>query len=123
MTVNIFTYVIELTLTRQYTVCHFHMTIRGNKRTREINGELYLQWAVSMDSFIFTNKSPGTKQVLANLITYREVAWHTEVFCSGEGNPKLMQLFHVFSTDSTNKTVLYSLGLTVAKLSSGCAAA
>jgi hypothetical protein len=99
VTVNIFTYIIELTLTRQYTVRHFHMTIRGNKRTREINGALYLQWAVSMDSFIFANKSPGTKQVLANLITYREVAWQTEAFSSGEGKPKLMQQLHVLSTD------------------------
>jgi len=97
--VNIFTYIVELTLTKQYTVHHFHVTIHGNKRTREINGALYLQWAVSMDSFIFANKSPGTKQVLANLITYREVTWHTEAFCSGESNPKLQQL-HVRNTDT-----------------------
>jgi hypothetical protein len=100
VTANIFTYIIDLTLTRQYTVHHFHTTIHGNKRTLEINGALYLQWAVSMDSFIFTNKSPGTKQVLANFITYQEVAWHTEAFCSSEGNPKLMQQLHVRNSDT-----------------------
>jgi hypothetical protein len=97
MTVNIFTYIIELTLTMQYRVRHFHMTIRGNKTTRKINGALYLQWAVFTNSLIFANTSPGTKQVFANLITYREVAWHTKVYCSGEGNPKLMQQLHVLN--------------------------
>jgi hypothetical protein len=67
------------------------MTIHGNKRTREINGALYLEWAVSIDSFIFANKSPATNQVFANLITFREVAWRTGVCRSGEGNLKLMQ--------------------------------
>jgi len=100
VTVTIFTYIIELILTRQYTVHHCHMTIHGNKRTREINGALYLQWTVPRDSFIFANKSPEKKRVLANLMTYREVAWHTETFCSGEGNPKLMQHLHVRNTDT-----------------------
>lgn len=69
---------------------HFHKQVRGNERIRvcEIYVALCLGQPVSMDSIIFTNKSPGIRRRLfAKCSTFREIAQHTTAFQSSGGNP------------------------------------